>query len=142
MPEHRSIVTSSQPKSWARALVAVAALAAGGCAAVRTQDGERLALTSPDFRAYVERVFRRQNQVATDVELALEDLPAGEPSAKTLQAADDGLQSACAGVNELATARRDAVKLGLRRQAAAARTVPQCEAAAQSAAAALQAAGR
>jgi hypothetical protein len=121
--------------------ILAAAVGLGGCAGVVTKDGQRLRLTSPDFRAYVERVFRRQNQVATDVELALEDVPAAAAPAG-LAAADDGLQSACAGVNELATARRDGVKLGLRRQLRAAKTVPQCERAAEAAADALRTAPR
>jgi len=124
------------------AIVLAAAAALGGCAGVVTQDGQRLALTSPDFRAYVERVFRRQNQVATEVELALEDAPAAASAPAGLAAADDRLLAACAGLNELATARRDGVKLGLRRQARAAKTVPQCERAAQAAADALARAPR
>jgi hypothetical protein len=121
-------------------MILAAAAGLGGCAGVVTQDGQRLGLTSPDFRAYVERVFRRQNQVATDVELALEDVPAGGTEPAGLAAADERLQSACAGVNELATARRDGVKLGLRHQLRAAKTVPQCERAAETAADALRAA--
>lgn len=95
-----------------------------GCAVVATADGERLSLTSNEFRAYVERVFREQNRVADEVAFALEG-PGG--AAPELAAAEQRLLDACAGVNELATARRDQQRLGMRRSAAAARTVPQCE---------------
>ena len=109
-----------------------------GCAAVSTVDGERLALTSAEFRAYVERVFREQNRVADAVAFALED----EGSDAALAAAEQRLLAACAGVNELATARRDDSALGLRRSLRAARTVPECERAARLADAELARAAR
>ena len=95
-----------------------------GCAAVPTADGERLRLASPEFRAYVERVFREQNRVADAAAFALE-----EPGAQRaeLAAAEQQLLAACAGVNELATARRDQRGLGMRGNVRAARTVPDCE---------------
>ncbi len=94
-----------------------------GCAAVSTADGERLKLASPEFRAYVEQVFREQNRVADAVAFALEERsPNGE-----LDAAEQQLLAACAGVNELATARRDGAELGIRGGLSAARTVPECE---------------
>jgi hypothetical protein len=96
-----------------------------GCVSVSTADGSRLRLTSDEFRAYVERVFREQNRVADAVAFALD-----EPGAAAdLAAAEQRLLDACAGVNELATAQRDEQRLGVRRSASAARTVPQCEAA-------------
>ena len=101
----------------------VAALILAGCA-VLTADGERLALTSPQFRAYVERVFREQNRVADRFAFALEDehaAPAG------VAAAEQSLLDACAELNELATARRDERHLSLRQRSAAARSVPMCE---------------
>ena len=108
------------------------------CAAVPTADGERLELSSPEFRAYVERVFREQNRVADAVAFALED----EGSDAALAAAEQRLLAACAGVNELATARRDDSALGLRRSLRAARTVPECERAARLADAELARAAR
>jgi hypothetical protein len=104
-------------------LLIAAALA--GCAAVTTADGERLGLGSEDFRAYVERVFREQNRVASDLAFAIEAAGSEEPA--ELAAAEDALLSACTGVNQLATSRRDEQDLGLRRSAAAARGVPDCE---------------
>jgi hypothetical protein len=111
-----------------------ALLAILGCAAVPTADGERLRLTSDEFREYVERVFREQNRVADALAFALE-APGAERDA--LAAAEQRLLESCEGVNELATARRDEQRLGLRRSQSAARTVPQCEEATRAAAAAL-----
>jgi len=101
--------------------VATAILA--GCA-VLTADGERLALTSSEFRAYVERVFREQNRVADQFAFALED-ERGVPAGVT--AAEQSLLDACAQLNELATARRDERHLSVRQRSAAARSVPMCE---------------
>lgn len=114
------------------AVLAVGAVLAG-CAGVRTLDGQRLALTSPEFRAYVERVFREQNRLADELAFAAE----GGEGGASLESAEQALLEACSGVNELATSRRDDARLGLRRSAAAARSVPQCEAASRAAAAAL-----
>ena len=105
-----------------------------GCAAVPTADGERLRLTSDEFREYVERVFREQNRVADALAFALEAPGAGRDA---LAAAEQRLLESCAAVNELATARRDEQSLGVRRNLSAARTVPQCEEAARAAAASL-----
>ena len=101
----------------------VATLILAGCA-VMTADGERLALTSPEFRSYVERVFREQNRVADQFAFALED-ERGAPAA--VAAAEQSLQDACAALNELATARRDERPLSLRQRSAAARSAPTCE---------------
>ena len=121
-------------RAW-RALYTLSALAGvAGCAAVTTAGGERLALGSADFRTYVERVFREQNRVASDLGFALEDGDGADP---TLAAAEDRLLADCAGVNELATLRRDDQQPGLKRGAAAARTVPRCEQATLEARAAL-----
>ena len=95
-----------------------------GCAAVPTADGERLSLRSAEFREYVERVFREQNRVADAVAFALEAPGAQESE---LAAAEQELLAACAGVNELATARRDQQRLGMRSSVRAARSVPECE---------------
>jgi hypothetical protein len=112
------------PVARAAALAALLALLSG-CAAVTTIDGTRLSLGSDEFRAYVERVFREQNRVADELAFALEDpRAAGE---NQLAKAEDDLIAACAGLNELATSRRDDEDLGVRRSAAAARRAPDCE---------------
>jgi hypothetical protein len=121
-------------------VVRVAALLAAGvvlqACAVVTADGQRLALTSAEFPAYVERVFREQNRVADQFVFALED---ADGASSKLEAAEQALLSACADLNELATARRDERRLGMKRSAAAARSVPACEQATRSSAATLEA---
>jgi hypothetical protein len=121
-----------------RSIVPYALLFLAGCAAVPTADGERLRLSSAAFRAYVERVFREQNRVADELAFALE----APGSRAALAAAEERLLAACAGVNELATARRDETALGVRASVRAARTVPGCEEAARAAAAELALVGR
>jgi hypothetical protein len=106
-----------------RAVALPALLLLSGCA-VLTADGERLGLTSPEFRAYVERVFREQNRLADELAFALED-ERGAPA--DVAAAEQSLQDACAALNELATARRDERPLSLRQRSASARSVPMCE---------------
>jgi hypothetical protein len=108
-----------------------------GCA-VTSADGQRLRPGSSEFRAYVEQVFREQNQVASDLAFALEAASAGVPP-EDLAAAEDALLMACAGLNELAALRRDEQRLGPRRGLKAARTAADCEIAARSARAALDA---
>lgn len=112
-----------------RSVLSYALLSVAGCAAVPTADGERLRLASPEFRAYVERVFREQNRIADELAFALE----APGSSAALAAAEERLLAACAQVNELATARRDETELGLRASVRAARTVPDCEQAARAA---------
>jgi hypothetical protein len=112
------------------------AAALTGCAAVVTADAERLQLASPDFQAYVERVFREQNRVADELAFALASESRSPPP--RLEGAEQALLAACAGINELATARRDSQRLGLRRSAELARGVPECERATRAAAAALR----
>ena len=109
---------------FARSAAVVLLLILWGCAAVPTADGQRLSLRSAEFREYVERVFREQNRVADAVAFAL-DAP-GEQDAQ-LAAAEQELLAACAGVNELATARRDERRLDMRDSLRAARSVPDCE---------------
>lgn len=108
-----------------------------GCA-VTSADGERLRPGSSEFRSYVERVFREQNRVASDLAFALEAAPAGSAAAD-LGAAEDALLEACEGLNELAALRRDDQRLGPKRGLQAARTAADCENAARAGRAALDA---
>jgi hypothetical protein len=122
-----------------RTLGLAAAAAFTVACAVTTADGTRLGLTSSEFRAYVERVFRDQNKVASDLAFALDDATASGGSAPPgLAAAEDALLKACAGVNELATSRRDQADLGVRESAGAARSAPDCERATRAAETALR----
>jgi hypothetical protein len=123
------------PMLVARCVVSWGATALAGCAAVVTADAERLQLTSPEFRAYVERVFREQNRVADELAFAL--ATDSNSPAQRLEGAEQTLLVACAGINELATARRDSQSLGLRRSAELARGVPECERATRAATTAL-----
>lgn len=117
-----------------RVRLLAATLALQGCAAVSTAGGEQLAFRSPEFRAYVERVFREQNGVADELAFALE----GRPGRAELTAAEQTLLEACAGLNELATSRRDGRRVGPKKAVAAARSAPECERATQSIAALLE----
>lgn len=118
----------------ARAMPILFALAtlSGGCA-VTTADGERLAVGSDAFRAYVERVFREQNRVASEIAFALEAEGLAPQRAAELEAAEQALLEACAELNELAAARRDGRQLSTVAEARAARTGPECEQATASA---------
>jgi hypothetical protein len=117
--------------------LAVAATLLAACA-VTTADGVRLGLASDEFRAYVERVFREQNKVASELAFALDDATAsGGAEPPDLAAAEEALLEACSGLNELATSRRDQEQLGVKRSASAARGAPDCERAARAAQAVL-----
>ncbi|HEY8520203.1 MAG TPA: hypothetical protein VIN61_08990 [Gammaproteobacteria bacterium] len=121
-----------------RPVAMLLALAAAGCAAVTTVDGERLGVASDEFRDYAERVFREQNRVATDLAFAIEEAEIrGFDAPEALVRAEERLLEACAGLNELAARRRDQRRVGARRGLAAARQAPRCEAAAREAAALL-----
>ena len=122
--------------SRAAASAAVFCLLAG-CAAVTTADGERLRVTSDKFRDYAESVFRRQNRIATELAFALEDADPDGAAFDELAAAEDELLAGCAGLNEVAAAARDGERLGNGRRLAAARQAPDCERAADAAAAVL-----
>ena len=101
-----------------------------GCAStVTATDGRTLRLNSPEFRVYVERVFREQNAVATA--LAFSQDEASGVRYDTLLELEDGLLAACAELNALAAARRDSRALGVREQARMATTAPGCEATTQ-----------
>lgn len=94
---------------------------------VTTLEGERIGMRDEAFAAYVERVFRAQNRVATSLafELEREDIDSSRYAA--LEAAELELLDACAGLNELAIAARDgraARGLGAARRA---RSAADCE---------------
>jgi hypothetical protein len=121
----------------------LAAACVAGCGTVTTAGGDSLNVGSEDFRAYVERVFREQNRVATELAFVLFDDPGLDAAeAARLEAADERLLEACAELNELAARRRDGQPLGPARGARAARRAPACEAAALAARAALESLAR
>jgi hypothetical protein len=105
------------------------ALLAGCASTVMATDGRTLRLNSPEFRVYVERVFRDQNAVA--IALAFAQDEASGDRYDTLLEFEDALLTACAELNALAAARRDCRALGVREQARMATTAPGCEATTQ-----------
>jgi len=112
-----------------RISVAALALLAGCAGTVTVSDGRTLRLDSPEFRDYVERVFREQNEVATTLAFGQEEASGSRYDA--LLEFEDALLAACAEINELAAARRDGRSLGVREQARMATTAPGCEATTQ-----------
>src|SRR5262245_19619239 len=116
--------------AFARSVAVFLLLCSSGCASVPTADGQQLRIASDEFREYVERVFREQNRVADAVAFALEAPGAQDAELAT---SEQDLLAACAGVNELATARRDQKRLGMRSSVRAAKSVPDCERAARAA---------
>lgn len=121
------------------AALAVSLVVLAGCAAVTTADGSRLPVASDRFAAYAERVFREQNRVATELAFALEDTPGADSTQfAALESAEEALLTACAGLNEVAAARRDGESPGVRRGLRAARQAPVCERATVEAAAVLE----
>jgi hypothetical protein len=111
-------------------------LCLAGCA-VTSGGGQRLRPGSDAFAAYVEAVFRRQNEVATELSDALDRADPDSAHYDRLEDAELDLLIACHGLNELAQRRRSGERVGgfgaLRR----ARRAPDCERAAEAAAALL-----
>lgn len=114
---------------------AIAVLAAG--CAITSVDGERMRPGSDAFSDYVESVFRRQNQVATDLSLALEDEPDDTDRYSALEDAELDLLRACSTLNELAEASRAGDEPGGLSALKRARLAPDCERATKEAAALL-----
>jgi hypothetical protein len=100
----------------------------GGCAVTRV-DGERLRPGSDDFSDYVESVFRRQNEVATELALAIEDESVETDRYAALEDAELALLVACRGLNELALAQRNGERIRGLGALKRARLAPECESA-------------
>jgi hypothetical protein len=96
-----------------------------------------MGLRSDDFAAYVETVFRRQNEVASELALEIEGEDPDSARYGELDAAELALLDACLGLNELAAHQRDGEPLRGFRALERARQAPDCERAAEAAAAAL-----
>jgi hypothetical protein len=97
--------------------------------AVTSLEGERLPVRSEAFAAYVEAVFRRQNEVATELVFALEKADLDGERYRRLEAAELALLGACRGLNEIAQRRRDGDDGGGLAALRRARQAPECEAA-------------
>lgn len=113
------------------------ALACAGCA-VTSADGRRLRPGSDAFADYVEAVFRRQNEIATALSLALDTETVDTPRYLRLEDAEIALQTACSQLNAMALAQRDGRDPGGLGALRRARSAPDCELAAASASAALE----
>ena len=108
--------------------LSIVTLTLTGCAGhVMVADGRRISLRSPEFRSYVDTVFREQNRLGDELAFALDDAATEQPQ---LAAAEQTLLEACAGLNELAAAQRDQKQLSVSRRLALAKSVPGCERAA------------
>jgi hypothetical protein len=107
-----------------------------GCA-VTAVDGTRMRLNSSEFSDYVEAAFRRQNEVASALALALDDADPDSPRFAELDEAELALLNACLGLNELAANRRDGDNIGNFSALRRARQTPDCERATSAAAALL-----
>jgi len=116
--------------------IAIAA-ALSGCA-VTSSGGERMALRSDAFSAYVEAVFRYQNDVSTDLAFAIDDESPDSERYAALDALELELLTACRGLNELARAARNGEPVGGFGALKRARAAPECEHATDTAAAVLQ----
>ena len=107
-----------------------------GCA-VTSVDGVRMPLRSDGFSNYVEAVFRRQNDVATELAFAIDDESLGSERHAILEAAEFELLSACRGLNQIARAQRDGESVGGFGALNRSRAAPDCERATDKAAALL-----
>ena len=87
-------------------------------------------MTSDELRTYVETVFRRQNEAATELAFALESADFGSAQYVEIEAAESRLLDACAGLNEIASRRQSGQATRKLRAARAARESPNCERAA------------
>jgi hypothetical protein len=99
---------------------------AAGCAVVSV-DGQRMGIRSDEFSAYVEAVFRRQNELAADLILALDTEDVGSERYLQLEDAELELQTACIALNAMALARRDGEEVGGIGALKQARQAPECE---------------
>jgi len=123
-------------KTPAASLVVLGWLAAG--CTITTPDGARLRAGQPAFAEYVERVFRLQNAVISELAFALDEAPLESARYLALEAAEQTVLDACDGLNELATARQRGDERRGPGGLKAARSAPECERAALAARRSLQ----
>lgn len=95
-------------------------------------------LNSDRFADYVEAIFRRQNQVSTDLAVEIDAERIDSSRYSVLETVERQLLAACRGLNELATAQRDGEPVGGLGGLNRARGAPDCERATAAAAAALE----
>jgi len=93
--------------------------------------------SSDAFSAYVEDVFRRQNDIATGLLFALDTADPDSERFIELEDAELELSTACLGLNEMARRRRDGEPIRHLGALKRARQAPECERATEKAAALL-----
>jgi hypothetical protein len=113
--------------------IGLLAMLMAGCVSVRSLDGTRMSIRSDTFPDYVERVFRRQNQLADELAFDLQSTGLAPSRRLPLEQAETRLLADCAALNELAAAQRDGRSLGRLKSLRLARQTPACEAAAAAA---------
>lgn len=90
-------------------------------------------LKSDAYADYVERVFRLQSEVSTELAFLLADEDPGSLRYPQLADADDAVWSACLGINELAAEHQSGDRPAGPGALKRARGVPECERAASEA---------
>lgn len=107
-------------------ILAAAALACSACAVV-TVDGSRLHPGSDAFADYVESVFRRQNEILSELAFAIDAQDSGSDRYAALEGAEGQVLEQCDGLNALASATQRGERTGGLGALAAARRAPDCE---------------
>ena len=105
-----------------------------GCASVQLHypDGHTASMTKPEFKAYVERVFRYQNQIGDELIRADELLDDGQILADArLPRGEEAMEQACRPLIALVNAKVEHQAMKLADQLEMPRAAPACERAAQ-----------
>jgi hypothetical protein len=105
--------------------------------AVTSLEGQRMPVRSDTFAAYVEEVFRRQNEVVAELALALDRESPETERFVLLEEAELALLTECRGLNEMAREQRNGEQPGGLGALKRARQAPDCERATARAAALL-----
>ena len=124
-------IGSSTPRAL-RAAWVIGTLVAGlqGCVSITTytHDGEKQTRSITEFRAYAERVFRRQNALGNEILFLLDDLEQTDTELYSAAIeAERRMLDACAPLNESAARVRADEKLGVRKGRKIAASVPVCD---------------
>ena len=134
MPSMSILLHAMMPRFW---LLLGCIVGISGCA-VTSADGARMQPKSAAFAAYVEAVFRRQNEIATELALALDDEDPESVRFRELEDAELALLTACRGLNQMALSQRDGERVRGLSALKRARQAPACETASSAAAALLR----
>lgn len=126
----QTVAIEAQALKRTPALLLALLVVLGGCTTVTSLDGRSMRMRSDEFRTYVESVFRRQNEVATELAFALEATDFGSAQYVELESAESALLDACAWLNETAARRQSGQATQRLRAAREARNTPACERAA------------